>query len=118
MKLEELKAIAAKRTNGKWSSAYHNRTESWAITHEQAGYDQVNDSENIIAAAPDGSTYYAEDFDFIAACANNIDKLIAIAEAAGNIHCHKMSTGGACTMGGFKALEDAWKAFENESRCI
>lgn len=38
---------------GPWSVAYHNRTESFAITYPLEGCDICNDTENLIAQAPD-----------------------------------------------------------------
>ena len=64
--LEELKQLALAATSGRWNSAYHNRTDTWAITFEKHGCDTVNDEENIIARAMDGSSKYSTDFDYIA----------------------------------------------------
>ena len=54
--LEEMKKVGENATPGPWSSHYHNRTESWAITYQKIGCDGVNDFENVIAMAPSGES--------------------------------------------------------------
>lgn len=92
MKLEDLKRLAAARTKGEWKVSGQ-----CFITKKPAPhlYDSIN-----------GGTM--EDAEFIAACANNIDALIAVVEAAeaerkaGNFISHE--------------LWDALKALDEEGK--
>src|SRR5437868_12338827 len=65
MTLDEMKAIAAKRTKGEWILDQANYADGLAVGDKYAFYLQ--------------NSY---DIRFIAMCANSFDKLIAVAEAA------------------------------------
>jgi len=73
--VDKLLELEAKATAGKWESAYHNRTDTFAVTVEMGGYDACNDEENIIVCAMDGGSEHAFNTDLIAEMRNSIRDL-------------------------------------------
>lgn len=73
--VDKLLELEARATAGKWESAYHNRTDTFAVTVEMGGYDACNDEENIIVCAMDGGSEHAFNTDLIAEMRNSIREL-------------------------------------------
>ena len=106
-KLEELKQIASRRTPGEWKLKY---PEEWYAKFEPIACEnpiiEVN-NKNLIPNFYD----YEEagvpkaDAEFIAMAANNIDKLIAVAEAAKDL-------GNIWEVDGYTELQSAIAALE------
>lgn len=80
MKLEDLKRLAAARTKGEWPSdnivCWEFEPYGWSGTGPHIKPEEDDDG------GARGEEHAMKDAEFIAACANNIDALIAVVEAA------------------------------------
>ena len=84
--------LSERATSGKWHSAYHNRTESWAITYEAPGLDAVNYNENVLLQAPDGSCSHSDNTDFVAHAKEALPKVCEALKIAVNKLEHILET--------------------------
>lgn len=55
--ITEIMELEKKATPAPWTAAYHNRTETWSVTHPKEGCDDCNNKENLIVSIPNELSY-------------------------------------------------------------